>query len=381
MKKITPIGLILFLLLVFTACGKNTTPKESDYNMTTLKTALGNGEKLEGKSVAFKIEKKSQHILSRDYSLYTGNDKEFDFTSKNDPKVSKGNTVIVKIESVSESLGKYKISYSDLSKIKSLSDVRIKNEKVKRQELALDIPDNQTANEDGKIEVKGTTSLPNAQVTIGMGIIGDHTTSNKKGEFVLSYDILGSLKTDTIEVTAALGDKKVTKIVKLKQNPKLIASYEADQAKKADSTPSETPSEAPSAAPQEKEKPAVVPIQLSFAELMNKLNNNQLVDGEVYAFTADVVAKKGKNYPEYGSDRLNNRFVRLADPNDITSNTPFYANDIEVSNAVTSSKGSLNFTVKIVNVAASDDSEGVSPTFLITAINGKKLDTSGFKAK
>lgn len=232
MKKITPIGLILFLLLVFTACGKNTTPKESDYNMTTLKTALGNGEKLEGKSVAFKIEKKSQHILSRDYSLYTGNDKEFDFTSKNDPKVSKGNTVIVKIESVSESLGKYKISYSDLSKIKSLSDVRIKNEKVKRQELALDIPDNQTANEDGKIEVKGTTSLPNAQVTIGMGIIGDHTTSNKKGEFVLSYDILGSLKTDTIEVTAALGDKKVTKIVKLKQNPKLIASYEADQAKK-----------------------------------------------------------------------------------------------------------------------------------------------------
>ena len=171
--------------------------------------------------------------------------------------------------------------------------------------------------------------------------------------------------------------KKVTKIVKLKQNPKLIASYEADQAKKADSTPSE----APSAAPQEKEKPAVVPIQLSFAELMNKLNNNQLVDGEVYAFTADVVAKKGKNYPEYGSDRLNNRFVRLADPNDITSNTPFYANDIEVSNAVTSSKGSLNFTVKIVNVAASDDSEGVSPTFLITAINGKELDTSGFKAK
>lgn len=282
---------------------------------------------------------------------------------------------------MSESLGKYKISYSDLSKIKSLSDVRIKNEKVKRQELALDIPDNQTANEDGKIEVKGTTSLPNAQVTIGMGIIGDHTTSNKKGEFVLSYDILGSLKTDTIEVTAALGDKKVTKIVKLKQNPKLIASYEADQAKKADSTPSETPSEAPSAAPQEKEKPAVVPIQLSFAELMNKLNNNQLVDGEVYAFTADVVAKKGKNYPEYGSDRLNNRFVRLADPNDITSNTPFYANDIEVSNAVTSSKGSLNFTVKIVNVAASDDSEGVSPTFLITAINGKELDTSGFKAK
>ncbi|MCJ1994898.1 hypothetical protein GYN24_09930 [Lactococcus piscium] len=381
MKKIIFISFSLLCLAILASCGKNaTTQTSADYNISSFETALDNGEDLTDKTVVFNIEKTSHNILSGNYSLLAGNDNNLAFKSKKDPKVAKNDIVILKVKSTSGSSGKYNISYSDLSEIKKMDDVSIVHKKMDQKKLALNITDDQVADEDGKVKIKGSTSLPNTQVTIGMGIIGDSTTSDSKGDFILSYDMLNSLKTDSIKVTASIGDKKVTKTITLKQNQKIIESYEASVASAA-SKEKESKAANTTSATQEKKEPTPPAIQITFAELMDKLNSNQLVDGEIYTFTADVVSKSGKSYPVYSTDNLSNQFVRLADPNKISSNAPFYANPTDVLIAINSSSVTPTFITKIVNMTSYDDNEGAYPTFLITSINGKELNTSGFKAK
>ena len=261
-----------------------------------------------------------------------------------------------------------------------MDDVSIVHKKMDQKKLALNITDDQVADEDGKVRIKGSTSLPNTQVTIGMGIIGDSTTSDSKGDFILSYDMLNSLKTDSIKVTASIGDKKVTKTITLKQNQKIIESYEASGASAA-SKEKESKAANTTSATQEKKEPTPPAIQITFAELMDKLNSNQLAEGEIYTFNAGVIAKSGKNYPDHWSDKINNHFVRLCDPNNISSTIPVYAESIDVSHALTSGTVIPSFTAKLVNVKAYGDEIGYGLSFLITSINGKELDTSGFKAK
>lgn len=381
MKKLIFISFSLLCLAILASCGKNpTTQTNADYNISSFETALDNGEDLTDKTVVFNIEKTSHNILSGNYSLLAGNDNNLAFKSKKDPKVAKNDIVILKVKSTSGSSGKYNISYSDLSEIKKMDDVSIVHKKMDQKKLALNITDDQVADEDGKVKIKGSTSLPNTQVTIGMGIIGDSTTSDSKGDFLLSYDLLNSLKTDSIKVTASIGDKKVTKTITLKQNQKIIESYEASVASAA-SKEKESKAATTTSATQEKREPTPPAIQITFAELMDKFNSNQLAEGEIYTFNAGVIAKSGKNYPDHWSDKINNHFVRLCDPNNISSTIPVYAESIDVSHALTSGTVIPSFTAKLVNVKAYGDEIGYGLSFLITSINGKELDTSGFKTK
>ena len=269
-----------------------------------------------------------------------------------------------------------------------MKNVSVKHTKIKPKKLELNISDDQVADENGKVKIKGNTTLPNTKVTIGRGILGDSTTSDSKGNFTLLYDIVSNLKSDSIKVNASIGDKKVTKTINLKQNQKIITSYESSvinqekikEKEKEKEKGSETPASTTSSSQEQKES-SIPATEISFAELMNKLNNNQLAEGEVYTFNAGVIAKSGKNYPEYWSDELYNHFVRLCDPNDTSSTIPVYAESFAVSQVLTSGSGSNTptFTAKIVNVKAYGDEVGYGLSFLITSINGKEQDTSNFK--
>lgn len=382
MKKLTSIALTLVFLLMLTACNSTTTQKKADYNIDSFENALNNGEDLTDKTVVFNVEKTSHNILSGNYSLLAGTDNSLSFKSKKDPKVSENDIVIVKVKKSTGVSGIYNISYNDLSTISKMKNVSVKHTKIKPKKLELNISDDQVADENGKVKIKGNTTLPNTKVTIGRGILGDSTTSDSKGNFTLLYDIVSNLKSDSIKVNASIGDKKVTKTINLKQNQKIITSYESSviNQEKIKEKGSETPASTTSSSQEQKES-SIPATEISFAELMNKLNNNQLAEGEVYTFNAGVIAKSGKNYPEYWSDELYNHFVRLCDPNDTSSTIPVYAESFAVSQALTSGSGSNTptFTAKIVNVKAYGDEVGYGLSFLITSINGKEQDTSNFK--
>ena len=222
MKKLISIALTLVFLLMLTACNSTTTQKKADYNIDSFENALNNGEDLTDKTVVFNVEKTSHNILSGNYSLLAGTDNSLSFKSKKDPKVSENDIVIVKVKKSTGVSGIYNISYNDLSTISKMKDVSVKHTKVKQKKLELNISDDQVADENGKVKIKGNTTLPNTKVTIGMGILGDSTTSDSKGNFTLSYDIVNYLKSDSIKVNASIGDKKVTKTINVKQNQKII---------------------------------------------------------------------------------------------------------------------------------------------------------------
>ena len=264
-----------------------------------------------------------------------------------------------------------------------MKDVSVKHAKIKQKKLELNISDDQVADENGKVKIKGNTTLPNTKVTIGMGILGDSTTSDSKGNFTLLYDIVSNLKSDSIKVNASIGDKKVTKTINVKQNQKIITSYESSiiNQEKIKEKENKTSASTTTSSSQEQKEPSTPATEISFAELMNKLNNNQLAEGEVYTFNAGVIAKSGKNYPDYWSDNINNHFVRLCDPNNTSSTIPVYAESLDVSQALTSGSSSSTptFTAKIVSVKAYGDEIGYELSFLITSINGEEQDISDFK--
>lgn len=94
----------------------------------------------------------------------------------------------------------------------------------KNEALSLTVPKEVLSNDDGLIAIKGNTS-PHAEVTIGMGVVGDKTTANKSGDFELSYDMDFQDET-TLTINSRLdGDSKSSK-VKVKMNETALARLE-----------------------------------------------------------------------------------------------------------------------------------------------------------
>lgn len=206
MKKFLLLGLSGIVLLFLNACGGPNSANEADYNLTSFKNALGNGEKLKGKTVVFKISKEKKRLFSDKYILYPDDESGINFISNNDPQVAKGDLVIVKVGGSEEKGKNFDIIYSNLTKIKSLSNVSIKNSKAQPKTLNLDIKDGQAADKDGKIKISGRT-LPHSEVYIGMGVIGDSVVSDDDGNFLLDYTISESEQDKTLKITATIGDK------------------------------------------------------------------------------------------------------------------------------------------------------------------------------
>lgn len=111
MKKIISLlsilGVSLFLL---SACGSNVKP---DYTTEKAESALNKGTDINGKTVEFKVSEAVPNSAVG-YNLQTG--KHLNFVSESNPKVKKGDTVVVKVKDAKSTLGSWIISYTDLSK-------------------------------------------------------------------------------------------------------------------------------------------------------------------------------------------------------------------------------------------------------------------------
>ncbi|OJG43693.1 hypothetical protein RV02_GL002077 [Enterococcus gilvus] len=98
----------------------------------------------------------------------------------------------------------------------------------KNEALALTVPKEVLSNDDGLISIKGNTS-PHAEVTIGMGVVGDKTTANKSGDFELSYDMDFQDET-TLTINSRLDGNSKSSKVKVKMNETALAKLEQKEA-------------------------------------------------------------------------------------------------------------------------------------------------------
>ncbi|MFD1431810.1 hypothetical protein [Lacticaseibacillus yichunensis] len=92
--------------------------------------------------------------------------------------------------------------------------------------LFLDVPTSIEADTGGNVTIKGKT-LPDTDVKIGLGIIGDSTTSDEKGNFSLKYELSSEDESSTIKITAKSDDDKKTKSVTVKPNAAKMSSQKA----------------------------------------------------------------------------------------------------------------------------------------------------------
>ena len=372
MKKLSLLALALFSIIALAACGSKNQHYKANYDIVSFENAVGNGDDPTGKTVVFKVDKYTHHIILGSYTLSGDN---FNFNSKGDPKVKKDDVVIVKVTSVSGD----DISYNSLKKVDSLKEVTVTHKNIKPKKLILKISDGQTANINGDVTIIGKT-LPNANIQIGMGIIGDSTKSDSSGDFTLKYKIPEDEKSVNIKIVASLNEKITNKTITVNQNQDVIKQYEAKLKTEAELAKTKA---ATAAAKDEKKKaaPAPTPTPISFADLMNKLSNFQLKAGETYSFSALIVADKpGGSYPEHGIDPLGNFYVLLRDPNNPNSDTDFQANPNKVLTEGVEKKNPSDFTIKIVMVNY-PDGDAPEPDLVVTSINGTKVDTSDFKTK
>lgn len=88
-----------------------------------------------------------------------------------------------------------------------------------------------TAKEDGTVKIKGKTE-PDASVSIGMGILGDSTEADGKGNFTLEEQISGK-ENKEITINAEGKDSDASETVELKQNEKKIKEIEKEEKEEA----------------------------------------------------------------------------------------------------------------------------------------------------
>lgn len=123
-------------------------------------------------------------------------------------------------------------SDSSTKTTQSSKTIQSSNSKEEKKIITLKVPKSVTASSSGTAIIEGTT-LPNTDVRIGMGIIGDSVTSDGKGKFSLSYDMTND-SDEVIEITAQDGSDNVTEKVTIKQNEEIKKKKaEEDAAKKA----------------------------------------------------------------------------------------------------------------------------------------------------
>jgi len=112
MKRIFGISLaILLVCLLVAGCGNK--EKKVDYpNVTDFETALNNGEDLTGKTVTFTVQEYVPNSAFG-YNLQAG--EHLNFCSSKNPGVKEGDTLTVKVTSVSSVLGSYIVEYKVVS--------------------------------------------------------------------------------------------------------------------------------------------------------------------------------------------------------------------------------------------------------------------------
>lgn len=96
--------------------------------------------------------------------------------------------------------------------------------------MILDIQKEMEADKEGKAIITGNT-LPEAQVSVGYGIIGDSVKADKNGEFSLNYKQKDVLKDETITINATLENETKSGDILIKANAQVLQEKKiADQA-------------------------------------------------------------------------------------------------------------------------------------------------------
>lgn len=107
MKKLKVIFAAMFVVIILAACGGN---KEitADYTTKEAETALNDGKDLTGKTVKIKVD---EYVPAGalGYTIQTG--EHLNFISSDDPKIQKGDELIVKVTKVSSTMGSFIITY------------------------------------------------------------------------------------------------------------------------------------------------------------------------------------------------------------------------------------------------------------------------------
>ena len=107
MRKIICFLCAVLLLVSLVGCGSKTVVPDYE-DVTSFEAALNAGEDLTGKTVRFTVNA-FEPASAFGYNMQTG--EHLNFCSENNPKVSVGNTVTVKVENVTSILGSWIISY------------------------------------------------------------------------------------------------------------------------------------------------------------------------------------------------------------------------------------------------------------------------------
>lgn len=133
------------------------------------------------------------------------------------------------------------IGFIPISETKEVTSKPVEEKKTKQQsstkisDLVLETPKEVTSDDTGEVKISGKTS-PNAEVSIGLGIVGDKTTADKSGDFMLLYEL--SSPETTLTINSKLdGNSKSTKI-KVKMNGNALSALEekeAEESRKAES--------------------------------------------------------------------------------------------------------------------------------------------------
>ena len=133
------------------------------------------------------------------------------------------------------------IGFIPTTETKEVTSKPVEEKKTKQQssakisDLVLETPKEAISDYTGEVKISGKTS-PNAEVSIGMGIVGDKTTADKSGDFMLLYELSSPETTLTIN-SKRDGDSKSTKI-KVKMNDNALSALEekeAEESRKAES--------------------------------------------------------------------------------------------------------------------------------------------------
>lgn len=106
MKKIWGIFVTAFLMILLVGCGSKEI--KADYSTKEAEAALVKGEDLDGKTVKISVD---EYVPdgTLGYTIQTG--EHLNFISSSDPKVKKGDTLVVKITGVENILGSFVIKY------------------------------------------------------------------------------------------------------------------------------------------------------------------------------------------------------------------------------------------------------------------------------
>ncbi|MEQ7230842.1 hypothetical protein ABQE31_09825 [Enterococcus avium] len=133
------------------------------------------------------------------------------------------------------------IGFIPTTETKEVTSKPVEEKKTKQQssakisDLVLETPKEAISDDTGEVKISGKTS-PNVEVSIGMGIVGDKTTADKSGDFMLLYELSSPETTLTIN-SKRDGDSKSTKI-KVKMNDNALSALEekeAEESRKAES--------------------------------------------------------------------------------------------------------------------------------------------------